>query len=520
MSERKKTAIIIGAGPAGLSAAYHLLKFTDDITPVLVEQEDAPGGLSRTIYKNGNGTDIGPHRFFTKNDEVFDFWKKLLPIQGFSAIDDKITGRTIEPQNYTADPEKSDKVFLRRKRFSRIYYDKKFFDYPIKLSFSAFKSLGLKRTFLAGISYLRSCIYKLPETNLESFMINRFGKVLYEMFFEGYTQKVWGFHPKNISKDWGQQRIKKISLLKVFFDAFSSLLKININKEVSLIDEYFYPKFGSSQMWNIITEEIIKDGGQILLNNKVTKINKTNNIINSIEITDQNSGSKQVLTGDFYLSSMPIKDLITDMNDIPEEIKYIAENLQYRDFILVNLVCDKLNLKNNTNWPTVNNIAPDSWIYLQDNGVKAGRLDIMNNFSPYFIADFQKDFVVNLEYFCNEGDDFWNKPDNEIKEFAKNEFIKLNISGNESVKEINCYRFKKAYPAYFGIYERFSELTEYINSIENLYCIGRNGLHKYNNMDHSILTGIEAARIISKYADKKQLWDINTDNIYQETKTQ
>lgn len=516
---KKRTAIIIGAGPAGLSAAYYLLQLTSDIKPIIIEEENCVGGLSRTLYSNGNGTDIGPHRFFTKNNEVLELWNKLLPFQGFPASDDKLLNRNFDSKEYNANPEKDDKVFLRRKRFSRIYYRKKFFDYPIKLSLSAFCSLGIKQSFLAGISYMKSCIFKLPETNLESFMINRFGRVLYSMFFEGYTQKVWGIHPKDISKEWGEQRIKKISLLKVLSNALASILKINAEKETSLIDEYYYPKYGSSQLWETMADEIKKAGGEIILNTKVTSLYKNNNQVETIEITDKLTNEKRKLSGDIFLSSMPIKDLIESLNDKPASVEHIAKNLQYRDFILVNFLCNKFNLKNDTTWATVNNIAPDSWIYLQDNSIIAGRLDIMNNFSPYMIRNYEKDFVINLEYFCNENDEFWNKSDDEIAEFAKNELLKLNAIDKNSIENVQCYRLRKAYPAYFGTaYSHFEEVKNYIDSIDNLYCIGRNGLHKYNNMDHSILTGIEAARVISKNSDKKCLWDINTDSEYQETK--
>ncbi len=517
--QRNKTAIIIGGGPAGLSAAYSILKYTTDIMPVIIEENDNLGGLSKTIYKNGNGTDIGPHRFFTKNNEVIDFWKEFLQFQELPACDDKILGRFNPVKCGKINPEEQDNVFLKRRRFSRIYYNNHLIDYPIKLNLTTFCAIGLKKTILTGLSYIKSSIYKKEETNLETFMINRFGTVLYQLFFENYTEKVWGLHPSLISKEWGEQRIKKVSLIKVIFDAILSALNIKINKEVSLIDEYFYPKYGSSQFWNLIAEKIKEAGGKIILNNKVTGINKdSNNIVKSIEITDINTNQKQTVEGDLFISSMPIKDLFTCLNDIPKDIEEIAENLQYRDFILVNFVLNKIDLKNNTNYPTINNIAPDSWVYMQDNGVKAGRIDIMNNFSPYIIKNFKEDIVINSEYFCNENDEFWNKNDEEIIEFAKRELKNLNIIKDEYIKDSECYRFKKAYPAYFGTYSKFDKIKEYIDIIPNLYCIGRNGQHKYNNMDHSILSGITAAKIIAYNSDKKLLWDINTDSSYQETK--
>lgn len=509
----KKKAIIIGGGPAGLSTACHL---SDNIIPIIIEADNCVGGLSKTFFDNGNGTDIGPHRFFTKNKEVFDFWQSICPIQGAPSIDDILTDRDISLNTNGPDPQNEDNVFLKRKRFSRIYYNKHFLDYPLKMKLSNIFALGFYKTFIAGISYIKSCIHKLPETNLETFMINRFGRVLYELFFEGYTQKVWGMHPSKISKEWGIQRIKGISLSKVLIDAISKPFKLG-KKEISLIDEYYYPKLGSSQMWNLMADKIREKGGEIKLNTKVIELKKENNKIISVKVKDILSGEIFEINGDIFVSSMPIKNLLTNMNDTPQNIYEIANNLVYRDFILVNYVTKQINLKNNTNVPTINNIAPDSWIYLQDNDICAGRFDIMNNFSPYLIKNFKEDIVVNLEYFCDEGDDFWIKSDEEIINFGVSELKKLDILSSQDIKSSKVYRIKKAYPSYFGSYSRFDEIKNYLNKIENLYCIGRNGQHKYNNMDHSVLSGIVAGKIINENGDKNILWDVNTEKDYQET---
>ena len=513
---KKKRVIIIGAGPAGLSCAYNMNE--ENFVPVLVEADNCVGGLAKTFFENNNGTDIGPHRFFTKNDRVMNLWKELLPIQGAPACDDILVNRTVTVEPDGPNPENQDKVFLKRKRFSRIYYSKHFLDYPLKLKPSNIFAMGLTKTFLAGMSYIKSCFYKVPETNLESFMINRFGRVLYELFFEGYTQKVWGVHPSKISKEWGMQRIKGISLIKVLSDAFFKLFSIKHKKEVSLVDEYFYPKLGSQQLWEEFGNKIKENGGEILLNSEVIGINKDGNKIVSVKVQNKKTGDISEIFGDIFISSMPIQSLLTEMNDVPEDICEIAKSLSYRDFVLVNFVTNKINLKNNTNVPTVNNIAPDSWIYLQDNGVKAGRLDIMNNFSPYIIRDYKKDVVINLEYFCNENDEFWDDKDENIINFAISELEKLNVTNNENIQTAKVIRIKKAYPSYFGSYDKFDKIKEYLNSLDNLYCIGRNGQHKYNNMDHSILSGIVAAEVIEKNEDKNILWDINTDSEYQETK--
>ena len=516
----KKRVIIIGGGAAGLTAAYRILEASNQYVPIIIEADDKVGGLAKTVFDEyGNGTDIGPHRFFSKNNEVINFWKKIFPFQNAPSVDDILLKREMCLSETGEDPQKTDNVFLIRKRFSRIYYKKHFIDYPIKLRLSTISAIRLLKTFSAGMSYICSVFRKLPEANLESFMINRFGKVLYRLFFEGYTQKVWGVHPSAISKDWGVQRIKGISLLGILYNAILSPFNLIKKKETSLIEEYYYPKMGSSSLWEAMADKIRQNGGVILLNTRVNQIVKNNNKIVSVNVTNDKTGKTEEISADIFISSMPVKDLLTNMNDVSDEIYNIADKLCYRDYILANYVVSNINLKNNTKWPTINNIAPDSWIYLQDNGIHAGRLDIMNNFSPYIISDFKNNFVINMEYFCNENDEFWNKDDCYIKEFGLEELKNLNILDNDNVKSSRIIRIKKAYPSYFGSYDSFYKIKDYINSIENLYCIGRNGQHKYNNMDHSILSGMVVSRIITQNHDKNILWDINTESDYQETKS-
>ena len=504
--------IIIGAGPAGLSCAYSLLKQNKNVKVTVVETEDAVGGISRTYFQDGNGTDIGPHRFFTKSDRVIELWNELLPSQGSPAADDILLNRKMSFSG-NANPEETDKVFLKRKRFSRIYYNKKFFDYPVKLNPNTLFSLGMVKSFVLGLSYIKSCFFKRKENNLEDFMINRFGKSLYETFFKDYTEKVWGLPPSKISKEWGVQRIKGISLIKVLLNA----LKAG-KKETSMIDEYFYPKYGASQLWESMAQEVSNFGGSIWLNSKVVSLKQKDGKIVSVTVQNTKTGEMQELEGDMFISSMPIQELLMQMNDVPENVSDIAKNLIYRDFILVNFVSKKINLKNNTDFPTVNNIAPDSWIYLQDRNVTAGRLDIMNNFSPYIVKNFKDEVVFNLEYFCNENDEFWTKPDDKILEFAVSELQNLKITEKQDILQSRVIRIKKAYPSYFGSYDKFDTVKQYLSGIENLLCVGRNGQHKYNNMDHSILSGIVASDIILNNSDKNVLWEVNTEDKYQEIK--
>ncbi len=515
---RDKIAIIIGAGPAGLSAAYHLITETENVKPIIIEKTNSVGGISKTITENGNATDIGPHRLFSKNQEIINLWEKLLPLQGSPAIDDKILNRHATLKTGGPNPENVDNVMLKRKRFSRIFYLGKFFDYPISLKVETILNLGLKRTTKAGFSYLKSCIHKVPEHSLEDFMINRFGKVLYKMFFEKYTEKVWGIHPSNISKEWGEQRIKGISLSKVLINALLSPFKLisKNKKETSLIEEYYYPKFGCSQLWQIMADAITSNGGEILFNTNVTKFGIQDGKIYNVTATCQNE--EKIYNADYIISSMPIKELISGMENVPNDVKYVAENLQYRDYILASYLAKDVNLPNNTKFPTINNIAPDSWIYLQDDNIKAGRIHIMNNFSPYTVKDFEHNTLINLEYFCNENDELWSKQDDELLDFGISEFKKLGVLNKENIINSKCIRVKKAYPAYFGVYKDFDKIKSYLNSITNLYCIGRNGQHKYNNMDHSILSGIEVVNVIKNNLPIDVLWDVNTEQEYQETK--
>ena len=508
----KKTAIIIGAGPAGLSAACRLLDETD-IKPIIIEQSNIIGGISKTVFYDNNGTDIGPHRFFTKSKEVMDFITSFLPLQGKPAKDDILLNREFE-ETVGSDPEKEDLVLLKRKRFSRIYYLKKFFDYPISLKPKLFFNLGLIRTMKIGFSYIKSCVVKRKEVSLEDFMINHFGKVLYELFFEKYTQKVWGKHPSEIPKDWGSQRIKGVSLFKILLKAmltpFNKVLKRETER--SLVEEYFYPKYGAGQLWDLMAEKITKSGGQIRFNSKITRFYNDDKHIYSVVLENG-----EEIKADYIISSMPIKDLINGMQYVPEDVQNIASNLEYRNYILVSLLASKINLENDTNYPTINNIAPDSWIYMQEEDIKAGRLHIMNNFTPYVIEDYKNKILINLEYFCSEGDEFWTKSQKDMIDFGISELEKLNIIKKEDVLNSKYISVDKAYPAYFGAYKDFDTVKNYLNKFDNIYCIGRNGQHKYNNMDHSILSGLKVAEAL-KSGDVNLLWDVNTENDYQETK--
>ncbi|MBO4838783.1 MAG: NAD(P)/FAD-dependent oxidoreductase [Lachnospiraceae bacterium] len=514
-----KQVIIIGAGPAGLTAAYKLLKETDFV-PVILEEESFVGGISRTAEYKGNRMDIGGHRFFTKNEEVNALWRELMPIQGEPARDDKVIG--YEEKEFVPggpDPEKEDRVMLIRRRVSRIFFLKKFFDYPISLKGSTFKNMGFKRTMQAGFGYIGSAVHKREEDSLANFYINRFGKPLYEMFFEDYTTKVWGRNPRDISADWGAQRVKGLSLTKAVWNVVSKpFRKKNGATETSLIEQYFYPKKGPGQLYEVMADEVRKMGGRIIFNAKVTGIRVEDGRV--VEVVADVNGEKQSFTGCEYFSTMPIKDLVAGMGDAaPQKVQEIASGLPYRDFVTVGLLVDKLKIKNETKLKTVGNIVPDCWIYIQDREVKLGRLQIFNNWSPYLVSDPSKVWI-GLEYFCNEGDELWEMEEGEFIRFAKGELASIGVIDEADVRDAVRIRVKKAYPAYFDTYSEFDTVKEFLSGIDNLWCIGRNGQHKYNNMDHSMLTAMEAVRTVqSGERDKKAVWEVNTEKEYHEEKS-
>lgn len=514
-----KKVIIIGAGPAGLTAGYELLKQSKDYSVVILEESSEIGGISRTVKHNGNRMDIGGHRFFSKDNHVMDWWKNIMPMQGADAYDDKKLGRKKELTAGGPDPEKEDRVMLVRQRVSRIYYLKKFFDYPVSMKWQTFKNMGLVRTMKAGFSYLKSTVVKKPEDCLENFYINRFGKVLYSMFFEGYTEKLWGRHPSKISADWGSQRVKGLSILAVIKDMFGKLIPNKNRKvETSLIEEFIYPKLGPGQLWETVAHDFEEMGGQIMMNCSVKKVNNENGTIKSVTYIE--NGEEKVIEGDYFISSMPVKDLVAGMKDVPARQAEIADGLPYRDYVTVGLLVDKLNLKNETNIKTLGNIIPDCWIYVQDTEVKLGRIQFYNNWSPYMVKNPENTVWIGLEYFCAENDDFWNLSDEACIELGINELIKMGIIDNKNqVQDSHREKVKKAYPAYFDTYYDIDELIEWLNGFENLYCVGRNGQHRYNNMDHSMVTSFETVKnIINGVKTKDNIWNVNTEKEYHESK--
>ncbi|MDD3113487.1 MAG: NAD(P)/FAD-dependent oxidoreductase [Candidatus Izemoplasmatales bacterium] len=511
-----KTCIIIGAGPAGLTAAYQLLKETE-ILPIIYEKAAIVGGISQTAEYKGNRIDLGGHRFFTKNREIMALWQELMALQGKPGKDDLLLGE-IRDYPGVADPETEEEVFLVRRRVSRIFYLSKFFDYPISMKFQTFANMGFWRTLKAGMGYLVSTVFKRKETNLEDFYINRFGKPLYEMFFEDYTEKLWGKHPKHIAADWGAQRVKGLSLFKAIWNAIKKpFTRKNKQVETSLIEEFYYPKKGPGQLYEKMASMILAQGGEIHLETEVIGLKQKDGIVQSVIVANQRKINE--VTADYVLSSMPIKDLIGKMNDVPKPIYDIATTLPYRDFITVGLLVKDIKVKNKTKMKTYRNLLPDCWIYIQERNVRVGRLQVFNNWSPYMVKDYENTVWIGLEYFCSEGDEFWKMDDSDFIQFAISEMVKIGIVDESDVLDAFRIKMQKAYPAYFDSYSHFGEVKDYLKHFNNLFCIGRNGQHRYNNMDHSMLTAFEAVEaILDPNRDKDLLWNVNAEKEYHEEK--
>lgn len=503
--ETKKIAVIAGAGPAGLTAALELLR-TTDIKPVIFEMDNIIGGISRTVNHNGNRMDIGGHRFFSKNDTIMSWWLDILPLE--------------TPNG--PNPEKDDLVMLCRSRLSRILFLRKLFDYPISLNSDTIRNLGLWRMLKIGMSFLKvQLLPKRKEKSLEDFMINRFGGELYRTFFRDYTEKLWGVPCNKISPEWGGQRIKGLSVTKTVLHAIKQTFAkpTDIHQkdtETSLIKQFLYPKFGPGQLWETVAEKIKAMGGEIHMNARVVGVNRDTigKRIESVIVEQKHedgSISKSIYPCDYFLSTMPVKDLISAMDKettpIPAEIKRISEGLVYRDFITVGLLLDKLEIG-----------TTDNWIYVQESDVKLGRIQIFNNWSPYLVSNSSK-IWIGLEYFVNEGDEMWTMPDADFIQFAINELDKIHVANPQSVRDSVVFHIKKAYPAYFGTYNEFGKIRDFLDTIENLFPMGRNGMHKYNNMDHSMLTAMETVKCIREGSiDKRNLWNVNTEEDYHEKK--
>ena len=565
-----QTAIIIGAGPAGLTAALEMLRRTG-IHPIVLEASDEIGGISRTIRYKGNRMDIGGHRFFSKSDRVMSWWMDLMPPD---AGDDVPTGvsdsiqvsyqgrqrvvtlpagvpehpplrgmgplRVIteteetdllgQPQptahghteTLVASPAAADLVMLVRPRKSRIYYLRKFFDYPIKLSGATMTNLGPIRMARIGFSYAASRLRPIrPEKSLQDFLINRFGRELYLTFFKSYTEKVWGTPCDRISAEWGAQRIKGLSLTtavkhfvrKTFTRSEEALAQKRT--DTSLIERFLYPKFGPGQLWEHVAEKVCAQGGEICLGWTVERIHCTGGVVHAVTAVTR-AGERRRFAGDLFLSTMPMRDLVLALDaPVPANVREVAAGLEYRDFITVGLLCDRLKVHE-----PAGGMLKDTWIYVQEPDVLLGRLQIFNNWSPYLLSEEARReglVWIGLEYFCYETDALWQMDDDALQRFAVAELAKIGIVEPGAVRDAHVVRVPKTYPAYFGTYHRFDELRSWTDTFDNLYLVGRNGMHKYNNQDHSMLTAMTVVDgLVAGHVDKAALWSINTEQDYHE----
>jgi len=459
------SVVIIGAGPAGLTAAYELVK--QGIKPVVLDKDNKVGGLARTEVYKGFRFDIGGHRFYTKVGEVENLWNEVL-----------------------------GKDFRKVPRLSRIYYKGRFYNYPLNL-FNTLLNLGMIESFLILLSYIRWKIFPYQdEKNFEQWVTNRFGKRLYRIFFKSYTEKVWGTPCSEIRADWAAQRIKGLSLKSVVMNSL-----FHTNGVKSLINEFQYPILGPGMMWENFREKIEREGGVVKLNSNVIAINNNYNKIKSIVINTE--GNIVELKGDHFISSMPVTELIRKLNPkVPVQVESAASKLSYRALILVGLIINKKQL------------FPDNWLYIHSPEFRVGRIQNFKNWSLEMTADPEKT-NIGMEYFCSEGDETWSMSDDELINLAKKELQALGISSLESIEDAVVFRQPNAYPVYDnGYQQQLLIIKDFLNQIENLQTVGRNGLHRYNNQDHSMLTSMLAVKNL--FGEKHNLWDVNTDRSYYE----
>lgn len=535
MNNSGKKIVIIGGGPAGLTAGLSFLQKSTECEIIVLESESQLGGLSRTHQYKGNRMDIGGHRFFSKSDEVMQWWLDLMPVDYSAAVGNQKAQHLDHDE--LSSPEKKQKIqinyqgksreiefnlraedapkMLIRNRLSRIYYLRKFFKYPINLSWQTLRNLGAVRVVRVGISYVYARLFPIRnEKNLEEFFINRFGKELYKTFFQSYTEKVWGVKCSEISAEWGAQRIKGLSITEAIKHAISKKKDKDIsqkNVETSLIERFLYPELGPGQMWELVGQKIQEKGGHVILGATVTSIGMDGKSVTSIDYQNAKGETIKIQEVDYVLSSMPIQHLIKEIKgmEIPQEVKEVSEGLVYRDFITVGLLLRKF--KNHVE-------LKDNWIYIQESDVRVGRLQIFNNWSPKLVENANY-YWVGLEYFCQQNDDLWSKSDEEMIAFAQEEMVKLNLVEPADILDGTSLRVPKTYPAYFGSYNQFDVLTKFLDSVPNLYPIGRNGMHRYNNQDHSMLTAFRSVEsILYGTINKKSIWEINTEMEYHEEK--
>jgi protoporphyrinogen oxidase len=502
----KKRVVVIGAGPAGLTAAFELQK-SELYDVIVLESSCYVGGISKTLNYKGNRIDIGGHRFFSKSDRVMKWWQGILPVDG-------------ERPTATDRPGS----LMLRKRLSRIHFEGQLFDYPLKPSFNTLSKFGWLLALRIIISYIISKLKpRKPEQNLEDFFVNRFGLELYSIFFRDYTQKVWGVSCQNISPSWGAQRIKSLSITSILLHALKSSFVSGRSalhgkaQQTSLIESFLYPKYGPGQMWETTADLFKKAGGKVILNCKADRLYLSNNQVHTVVTKNSEDSHEQIFIADYVISTMPVPELIRSfVPKAPEDILRVSDGLVFRDFVTVGLLLKRAPPDDIRDNHLFCGSLPDNWIYIQDREVKLGRLQIFNNWSPFLVAD-PLTAWVGLEYFCQEGDDFWTQTDADLISFGLEELVKIRLAEPHHLLDGVVIRTPKAYPGYFGSYENFSAVRNYVDAIDNLFLIGRNGMHRYNNQDHSMMTAFYAAEaIMHNKKSKEAIWNVNINDEYHE----
>lgn len=514
MKKNDDPIVIIGAGPAGLTAARELQRAGYRQVTVL-ESDLQVGGISRTVNYRGNRIDIGGHRFFSKSDWVMNWWAEVLPLAVEPGTDlGHLQYRGMVRQDLpgaTAGDVDADEVMLLRHRLSRIYYNQQFFDYPLKLNLASLRKLGWYKTVTFGLSYVGARLRPIRhEASLEDFLINRFGRKLYRQFFKEYTEKVWGVPCHEISAEWGAQRIKSLSIWSALWHAVRDLLGLGKGQatQTSLIEKFIYPKYGPGQMWETVARQFVEAGGVLHMACRAERLVLNSGRISHVEARTAD-GRLLALPCAHVISTMPIKELVAALPpDWAPEAAAVGRALEYRDFITVGLLYEE---------SALTQALQDNWIYIQEPGVQVGRVQVFNNWSPHLVA--QPGTVwMGLEFFCKQSDSLWQMSDDELKKLAQSEMHQIGLTVVPTARDAVVIRVPKAYPGYFGsAYVRFEELRTELDSIPNLFLIGRNGMHRYNNQDHSMLTAKKAVELIAAgRTDKQEIWNINVDDEYHE----
>ena len=521
--------LIIGAGPAGLTAALELARRTP-LTPVVLEATGATGGLSQTVVHRGNRIDIGGHRFFSRSQRVLDWWLELLPLEhhdpGRATLAYQGRQRALAT-GAGPDPATTDRVMLLRDRRSRILHRGRFFDYPLQLGPRTLRRLGLRRSLRIGASYGRAQLQpRRPEQSLEDFLVNRFGRELYATFFRDYTEKVWGVPCTEISADWGAQRIKGMSLRAAAGHYLRRLLPSGTGAvpaaETSLIEQFLYPKRGPGQLWEAAADELRARGGELHHHQRVVGLHGTPAAsgrparLTGVRTVDA-AGAVHDWTGELVISSMPVQHLVRALPTAlapPAALRAVAEGLRYRAFLTVGLLADHLapEIRENNDGIGIS----DNWIYVQEPGVKVGRVQLFNNWSPWMVAD-PGQVWMGMEYFCEAGDALWSLDDAALGALARDEATALGLVPAGAVRDSVAIRMPRAYPAYFGSYARFGALRDWLDTVEGLVLVGRNGMHRYNNQDHSMLSAMVAVDgVVAGHIDRAAVWAVNAEEAYHE----